>query len=42
MENERDIVDDDIVNSLYSLEVKLKDGQERSKTWKEMNIRGKA
>jgi len=36
------MADEAIVHSLYSLEVKLKVGQERSKNWKDENIKGKA
>ena len=38
----KEMADEAIVHSLYSLEVKLKVGQERSKNWKDENIKGKA
>jgi len=41
-EEERQSVDQSIVQSLYSLEVKLKVGQDRSKNWKDQNLKGKA
>lgn len=39
---ERELTDEKIVHSLYSLEIKLKDGQMRAKNWQEENLKGKA
>ena len=39
---DKSAADQDIVESLYSLEVKLQVGQQRAKNWQEDNIIGKA
>ena len=39
---DRELNDETIVHSLYSLEVKLKTGAERAKNWQNENIVGKA
>ena len=44
MRHEEDVnsVDQSIVKSLYSLEVKLKVGQQRANNWQDENRKGKA
>ena len=39
---DKNVADQEIVESLYSLEVKLQIGQQRAKNWQDENIKGKA